>query len=63
MTGFYTNVWNTGTGLISYAFNGANTLAFDASFTPGYAGASGNQIYDLMYTVTSDPWTFGPYVQ
>ena len=35
--GFYTNVWNTGSGLISYAFNSANTLAFDASFTPDYS--------------------------
>jgi len=61
--GFYTNVWNTGSGLISYAFNSANTLAFDASFTPDYGGISGNQIYDLMYTYNADPWTFGPYVQ
>src|SRR3569832_2152289 len=31
--GYYTNVWNTGSGLISYAFNSAYTLAFDAFFT------------------------------
>ncbi len=28
-----------------------------------YGGTSGNQIYDLMYTYSADPWTFGPYVQ
>ena len=61
--GYYTNVWNTGSGLISWAFDSANTLAFDASFTPDYDGVSGNQIYDLMYTYNADPWTIGPYVQ
>jgi hypothetical protein len=61
--GYYTNVWNTGSGLISYAFNSANTLAFDVSFTPDYSGTSGNQIYNLMYTYSADPWTFGPYLQ
>lgn len=61
--GYYTDVWNTASGLISYAIDSSNTLAFDASVTPDYGGAAGNQIYNLMYTFTSDPWTFGPYLQ
>ena len=61
--GYYTNVWNTMSGLISYAFDSSNTLAFDASVTPDYMGNAGNQIYDLMYTYTQDALTFGPYIQ
>ncbi|HTQ13506.1 MAG TPA: outer membrane beta-barrel protein [Rhizomicrobium sp.] len=61
--GYYTNVWNTGSALISYTIDSSNTLAFDASVTPDYGSASGNQIYDLMYTYSADPWTVGPYVQ
>ena len=61
--GYYSNVWNTASGLISYAFDGSNTLAFDFSETPDYGGNAGNQIYDLMYTYSNAPWTFGPYLQ
>ena len=61
--GYYTDVWNTASGLVSYAFDGSNTLAFDASFTPDSGGVSGSQIYDLMYTYNAAPWTVGPYLQ
>ena len=61
--GFYSDVWNTFSGLISYAFDSSNTLAFDASITPDRNTVPGNQIYDLMYTYNSAPWTVGPYVQ
>lgn len=61
--GYYTNVWNTGSGLISFAIDSSNTIAFDASVTAARNGYAGNQIYDLMYTYTADPVTFGPYVQ
>ena len=61
--GYYSNVLNSGSGLVSYAIDDKNTLAFDASFTPDYSSVSGNQIYDLMYTYNAAPWTIGPYVQ
>jgi hypothetical protein len=62
--GTYTNVWNTGSALISYAFDSANTLAAAASYTPG-TGAFGlsNQIYNLIYTYNAAPFVLNPYVQ
>ena len=61
--GLYTNVFNTFSGLISYAFDSANTLAFDASITGNGGPYAKNDIYDLMYTYNNAPWTVGPYVQ
>ena len=67
--GSYTNVWNTGSGLISYAIDSSDTIAFDAEVVPdqhtsnNHVRNPGQQIYDLMYTYTSDPWTIAPYVQ
>jgi hypothetical protein len=61
--GFYSNVLNSGSGLVSFAIDESNTVAFDASITPDYSGVSGSQIYDVMYTFNSAPWTIGPYVQ
>ncbi len=61
--GYYTNVWNSFSALGSVALDGSNTLAFDVSVTPDYAGNAGSQIYDLMYTYSMDPVTFGPYLQ
>jgi hypothetical protein len=67
--GFYSDIWNTGSGLISYAIDDSNTIAFDASITPDVGNRlfeyrrPGQQIYDLMYTYSSDPWTIAPYVQ
>ncbi len=67
--GAYTNVWNTASGLISYAIDSSDTIAFDAEVVPDVTNSlfhhrrPGQQIYDLMYTYSSDPWTIAPYVQ
>jgi hypothetical protein len=62
--GFYTDKWNTASGLISYAFDGSNTLAAAASYTPG-SGAFGlsNQIYNILYTYNAAPVVINPYIQ
>lgn len=61
--GYYSNVLNSFSGLVSYAIDGANTIAVDASVTPDSRASLGHQIYDIMYTYNSGKWTFGPYVQ
>jgi hypothetical protein len=67
--GAYTNIWNTGSGLISYAIDSSDTIAFDVSITPDVTNhlfeyrRPGQQIYNLMYTYNSDPVTIEPYVQ
>jgi hypothetical protein len=67
--GAYTNVWSSFSGLISYAIDSENTVAFDASVTPDMTNhlyedrRPGQQIYDLMYTYASGPWTINPYIQ
>jgi hypothetical protein len=70
--GYYSNRYDTLSGLISYAFNSANTLAFAGSGNLGKSNAASfatnfilnnSQIYDLMYTYTAAPWTVSPYVQ
>jgi hypothetical protein len=61
--GNYTNLWNTFSGLISYAIDGANTLAFDASITGGSGPFAKLDTYNLMYTYSNAPWTVGPYLQ
>jgi hypothetical protein len=66
--GFYTNVFSSLSGLISYGFNGgADTLAFTAEGNLRNSifqlGLSAGSVYDLIYTHTSGPWTISPYVQ
>jgi hypothetical protein len=72
--GYYTNVFQDLSGLISYGFNGgADTLAFTAEgdiagphVSPQGLAASvlnAGSVYDLIYTHTSGPWTISPYVQ
>ena len=61
--GGYTNVWNTFSGLASYSLGDSGTIAFDASIAPSRNFVAASQIYDLMYSVTSGPWVFAPYVQ
>jgi hypothetical protein len=61
--GYYTNVWNSFSGLISYAFDSANTLAFDTSITEDTHATTGHQLYNLMYTYSSGDWMVGPYAQ
>ena len=74
--GFYTNQFNDLSGLVSYALNGgADTFAFTAegniANTPhiyqnlsiGGDLVNDGDIFDLIYTHTSGPWTISPYVQ
>jgi hypothetical protein len=61
--GLYSNVWNTFSGLVSYSFGDAGTLAFDTSITPSHSLSQASQIYNLMYSVTSGSWFVGPYLQ
>jgi Putative beta-barrel porin-2, OmpL-like. bbp2 len=70
--GYYSDRFNWLTGLISYAFNPSNTLAFAAGgnmgktdyakFTTPY-NLNNGQVYNLLYTYTSAPWLINPYVQ
>ena len=71
--GYYSNRYNEISGLVSYAFNGgADTLAFagEGSLSHvGYATNTGSafnnnsNIYNIIYTHTSGPWTISPYLQ
>ncbi|MDE2074331.1 MAG: outer membrane beta-barrel protein, partial [Alphaproteobacteria bacterium] len=61
--GYYTNLWNTFSGLASYAIDSSNTIAFDTSITSDTHLSLGHQIYNLMYTTSSGPLSFGPYLQ
>nr|ABU51084.1 BpiB01 [uncultured bacterium Bio1] len=71
--GFYSNKFNTISGLISYGFNGgADTLAFAGEGNLGhtYYGNAGStlfqnngEIFNLIYTHTSGAWTISPYFQ
>lgn len=70
--GYYSDRFNWASGLVTWAIDGANTLAFDAganigrtdysTFTANYFLNNG-QIYDLMYTYSAAPWTVTPYLQ
>jgi hypothetical protein len=71
--GFYSDKFNTISGLASYAFNGgADTLAIAGEGNLGHtyygnAGSTGFQnngeIFNLIYTHTSGAWTISPYFQ
>jgi hypothetical protein len=70
--GYYSNTYSTLSGLISYAFNPTNTLAFAASGNLAHPGTStfvtspvlnNSQIYNLIYTYNSAPFLVSPYVQ
>jgi hypothetical protein len=62
--GFYSDVFNTGSALISYAFDSSNTLAAAASYKPGTGPFDlSNQIYNLIYTYNAAPFLLNPYVQ
>ena len=70
--GFYSNNYNTVSGLATWTINPANTLAFDLQ-TPvnkSHVATSvtspflnNETIYNLMYTHTAGQWTFNPYLQ
>ncbi|HEY2068122.1 MAG TPA: outer membrane beta-barrel protein [Rhizomicrobium sp.] len=70
--GYYSNTYSTLSGLVSYAFNPVNTLAFAASGNLAHPGTStfvtapvlnNSQIYNLIYTYNAAPWVITPYVQ
>jgi hypothetical protein len=71
--GYYSNRFNEISGLVSYAFNGgADTLAFAGEGSLSHVGYFTNtgtpfnnnsNIYNLIYTHTSGPWTISPYLQ
>ncbi len=70
--GYYSDRFNWGSGLLTWAIDGANTLAVAAganfgktdygTFTAPYLLNNG-QIYNLIYTYSAAPWTVTPYVQ
>ena len=70
--GFYSNHYNTISGLATWTINSTNTLAADFSVptNKSYVSTSvtvptfNNQtIYNLMYTHTAGAWTLNPYLQ
>jgi hypothetical protein len=70
--GYYSNRYSTLSGLVSYAIDGSNTLAFAASGNLTHQATStfvtapvlnNSQIYNLIYTYNSAPWLISPYVQ
>ena len=72
--GYYSNRYNVLSGLLTYTINSANTLAFYAEGPLGKVRTSANnaaytpygtvsQIYGLIYTYSSGPWTIEPYFQ
>ncbi len=70
--GFYSNRYNWITGMVMYAFNSSNSLCFiggdstKRTTVNTYATPillNNEQIYNLMYTYTSGPWTLQPYLQ
>ncbi len=70
--GFYSNHYNTVSGLATWTVNAANTLAFDFQTPTNKTTIStlvtspvlnNETIYNLMYTHTVGAWTFNPYLQ
>jgi hypothetical protein len=70
--GYYSNTYSTLSGLVSYAFDSANTLALAGSGNLAHPSTStfvtspvlnNSQIYNLIYTFNSAPWLVTPYVQ
>ncbi len=70
--GFYSGKLDWLTGLATYTFNTSNSLAFAAGGNTGTDTTNtlvtpvllnNEQIYNLIYTYTSGPWTVVPYLQ
>jgi hypothetical protein len=70
--GLYSDRYTSLSGLLAYAINGSNTLAFAAGGNAGvYDKNSGatfvyqnnQQIYNVIYTYTKGPVTISPYYQ
>ena len=69
--GFYSNRYSWITGALTYAFNAANALLFDAGGNLGQTGyrtlatpvQNNSSIYNLIYTYTEGNWIVQPYFQ
>jgi hypothetical protein len=71
--GYYSNKYNTVSAAATYTMDTSNTFAFSGSgHTGGFTSVSSSatpvlqnngEIYNLIYTHTSGPWTFQPYLQ
>jgi Putative beta-barrel porin-2, OmpL-like. bbp2 len=73
--GFYSDRYTSLSGLLAYAFNGANTLTFAAGGNAGTyvrkgpasfptpAFQNNEQVYNLIYTYTKGNVTISPYYQ
>ena len=70
--GYYSNKYNWISGLISYAIDSNNTLAFAGGGNVGESSTStfatspvlnNSQIYNLLYTYNSAPVLINPYIQ
>lgn len=70
--GFYSDRLNWLSGSAAYTIDGANSLSFIGGGNFGHTGYStfvtplaqnNGDIFNLIYTWTSGPWTLSPYVQ
>ena len=64
--GYYSNVLNTLSGLVSYVFSPADTLAFSGSGDvagPHFSLLDSGDLFDLIWTHTDGNWVFSPYLQ
>ena len=70
--GFYSKRYNWLWGSVAYAINPANTVTFIASGNTSSTARSSlatplaqnnEQLYNLIYTYNSGPWTITPYLQ
>jgi hypothetical protein len=74
--GYYSNTFNTVSGLITYTFKNSDALTFAASAATGAVDSfslrnqvvtpifqANSQIYNLIYTHSHGPWTISPYFQ
>ena len=70
--GFYSDRFNWLTGSAAWTINSANTVSITAGGNFGHTDYSrfqtplnqnNGQIYDLIYTYSSAPWTVTPYLQ
>jgi hypothetical protein len=69
--GFYSGRFDWLTGSLSYAFNGASTLAFKGGGNLGQTAyrslatpvQNNGSVYDIVYRYTKGAWTIEPYLQ
>jgi putative OmpL-like beta-barrel porin-2 len=64
--GTYAKTWNWLSGLVSYAFTSADTLAFSGGGNLGggnFSPLNSGDVYTLAYTHTEGAWVISPYVQ